>query len=174
MSELKVIPPDAKSFMANGKEYFIEGGLSFERWMEQQQLDPEIGLNATFDGFFKSVKKVYGHLNSREGLADAAVDCHNIMAGIASLDRSRTPSILKLCALFVNTKDEDRTIITEAMVAEKVKDWSVEGIEVASFFRLALGSIPGFLSAYDEITKSGLKQAREITGQPPTTTELRA
>lgn len=154
--ELIVLEPGQKSFTANGKEYFIESSISFNRYRDMQRLEVMLSFASTMEQFRSGIKKVYEALNTREGkMADAAVICHNLLLGAAALDQKDTPVIMQMCALFVNTKDEDRSKITQAQIDSKIEDWGNSNIDAISFFRLALGSIHGWQSAYNEASQLG-------------------
>lgn len=156
MAGLIVLDPSQKTFEANGKMYYIESSISFDRYRDMQKMEVELSFASTMEHFREGIKKIYDTLNSRDGkMADAAVICHNLLLGAASLDEKWTPPVMKMCALFINTKDEDRTTINQAQIDEKINDWTMAGIDAVSFFRLALGSIPGFQSAYNEASQLG-------------------
>lgn len=152
MKELKVIDLKAKSFRANGTEYFIETGLSFERFRMYQKLQIECGYEVGFAGMFKHIKEIYDLCNGMK-FADIAVKTSNIMHGIAKVEERKIP-ILSLCALFINSKDEDRTIINDDIVDKKIADWEAEGLDITPFFHLALGSIQDFSKAWEEVSQT--------------------
>jgi hypothetical protein len=155
MGELLKIESGTRSFEANGKTYYIETSMSIDRWRDYQKMEVELSFGQSFKEIREGLKEIYTALNAKDRLADAAVLTKNLLAGVATIDENRTPTVLKMCALFINTKDEDRTCIDQRRIDEKVEDWSRAGIDHASFFHLALGSIPGFLSAYKESSHDG-------------------
>lgn len=156
--ELRVIDfSKEKSFKANGKEYFVESGLSFDRFLMYQMLQVDCGYGVSFSMFFDGLKKSFDLLNKLK-LAEAAVQISNLMAGIAQVEERKIP-VLQMCALFINTKDEDRRIITNDMVDAKIRDWTEEGLDIRPFFPLALSSIQNFSNAWQEIS-------RNISGTP--------
>lgn len=150
--ELKTINLNEKSFKANGKEYFIESGLSFKRYRMYQMSQIECGYDVSFKTMFETLKKAYENLDKMK-LAQSAVLIHNLLEGIAKVEERKIP-VLSMCALFINEKDEDRTIITDEMVDRKIADWEAEGLEIHPFFQLALSSIQNFSNAWQEISRS--------------------
>lgn len=150
-----MIPEGTKEFTANGKTYRIESSLSFDRWRDMQRIEAELSFASTMEQQREGIKRIYQALNAKEGLADAAVIAKNMLIGAASIDEKWIPTILKLCALFVNEVDEDRRTITQAQIEAKIRDWNEEGIEAVSFFKLALGVLPGYASAYRDASRIG-------------------
>lgn len=151
MTQLKTIDLKEKRFTANGTEYFIESGLSFERFRMYQKLQIECGYESGFYGMFENIKKIYELCNGMK-FADIAVMTSNILHGMAKVDERKIP-VLNLCALFINTKDEDRKIINDDIVDKKIADWEAEGLDVTPFFQLALGSIQNFSKAWEEVSQ---------------------
>lgn len=150
--QLKRIDFTKPSFIANGKEYFIENGFSIERYCEYQVLEKELGYGNTFKGLYDKLHALYNLMNNVK-FVEASVALNNILQGITKIEE-REPTMLKLCALFINTKDEDRTIITADMVAEKINDWKKEGYEMKDFFTLALNTMDGFIETYKRLTQT--------------------
>lgn len=148
MRELKTLDPTARSFTAGGETYYIETKLSIERYAEFQILEKEAGLGTTFENFYTAVSAAYQDLNQLKA-ADASVKLHNILAGCANLER-KEPTLLKICALFMNTKDEDRTTVDEDLISSKIEAWSKE-YDIAGFFRIALNTVSGFFKIYSEM-----------------------
>lgn len=160
MTELKTPEKEAKSFTANGVEYFIEQSLSFERYKMYQKLQIECGYDVTFYGMFEKVKEAYGLLNKMK-MADAAVILHNIMSGVSNVDKRQIP-VLEMCALFINAKDENRNEINQDMVDKKIADWQQEGIAVDYFFSIAISTMQNFVTAYNEVSQlSSLRTERK-------------
>jgi len=116
-----------------------------------QKLQIELGYEMGFEGVFKNIRKIY-ELCNQQKFADIAVLTHNILQGVKTVDNRRIPA-LEMCALFINTKEEDRGSINDDMVQEKIKDWQAEGLDVASFFAIAVAFIQGFVNGYKEITQ---------------------
>lgn len=151
MTELKRINFESGKFTANGKEYTIEGALSISRYAELQILEKELAYGFTVKDIFNKLKLLWDYLNKLK-FAEAAVLVRDLMAG-ATRVAERTPTVLKICALFINIKDEDRGTITQAMIDEKIEDWKAEGIDMRDFFQVATSSINGFLEVYQSVTR---------------------
>lgn len=143
--ELKRIDLNAGSFVANGTTYYIESALSIERFAEYQILEKEAGFSLNFKNIFQELKKVYDLLNGVK-FVEASVSLHNLMTGVAKLEE-REPTLLKICALFMNTKDEDRATINNDMIVKKIEDWKQE-YEIRDFFSFALSTVNGFTEIY--------------------------
>lgn len=149
--QLKTIDINAKSFKANGKEYFIErGGLSQKRLIEFEKKQVSLGYGISFIELYENVKQIY-ELCNQSKTADIAVKSYNILKGIKNFEE-RNNQCLELCALFINTKDEDRRTINQDMIDQKLADWDEEGLDVVPFFQLGVGSIQDFSVAYKAVT----------------------
>lgn len=149
--ELKRLDLTKPSFMANGREYFIEGSLSISRFCEFQILEKELSFSTSFKSLFTDLRGIYDLLNEMK-LADGIVRLNNVLNGVAKLEE-KEPTGLKICTLFINTKDEDRTEWSNDLMTQKIEDWKIEGYDVADFFRLALNSVDGFADIYREISQ---------------------
>lgn len=158
--KLKSIDLNAGSFEANGNEYFIEKGISQERFLMYQKLQIELAYETGFAGMFRAMKNIYDAANKQK-LADVAVIAHNALNGIKTTEERRIPA-LELAALFINTKDEDRKIITQDMVDQKLKDWEAEGLDVMPFFQLAISTIAGFKEIYSALIQNSLEEVLKL------------
>lgn len=160
-SPLKRIDMDAGTFEASGKKYFIEGSLSIERYAHFQILEKELAYGFTTKGLYDELKKVTKLLDKLR-FVDCAVSLVNLTRGVAKLEE-REPVILKICALYCNTEDEDRAIITDDMITKKIQDWKTEGIDMRDFFALASSSVNGL----HEIYQSVIRDISETPGESP-------
>lgn len=150
MKELKRLDMTKPSFEANGVTYHIESGLSIERFCEYQILEKEAGFGVTFKKVFDNLKELHGLMNEVK-FVEAAVKLDNMLRGVAKLEE-REPTLLKICALFINTAEEDRTTINNDMVVKKIEDWKKE-YDIRDFFTLALNTVDGFLEIYANATR---------------------
>lgn len=148
MKQLKTLDPQARSFEANGKKYFIETKLSIARFHEYQIFEKEAGFSMSFASMVDAIKEAYQDLNQLKA-ADASVKLHNLLAGISKV-AEKEHVLLKMCALFINTEDEDRGEIDDDLITSKIEDWKNE-YEVNGFFMLALNTVNGFLRIYSEM-----------------------
>lgn len=145
MTELKRLDLTKSSFVANGTTYHIETALSIERFCEYQLLEKEAGFSMTFKSIFENLNQLYDLMNTTK-FVEASVLLHNLMGGIVKLEE-REPTLLKICALFINATDENRAEINEDMITKKIEDWKVAH-DVRDFFTLALNTVDGFLEIY--------------------------
>lgn len=145
--KLKEIKWQEGKFTANGTTYYIEESISQDRWNWYERLEIEIGLGLRFKVIMDKLQAQWTHINAAE-FGDSAVICRDLMTGIARNLEKRTPEVIKMCALFMNTADEDRRYMTEELIKKKESDWREEGIDMRSFFHFAIAIIPGFITAY--------------------------
>jgi len=146
---LKKLDPTKTEFTANGKLYKIETQLSIERFCEFQILEKEFAFSLDFKKLFSELLELRQLLNELK-LVDGAVKLDNITRGLVRLEK-KEPTALKICALFINTEDEDRSTITPDLISEKIDDWKKEGYDAQSFFSLALNTVNGFIDTYNEM-----------------------
>lgn len=154
MQQLKRIDFTKSSFIANGTEYFIESGLSIKRFCEYQILEKEAAFSTSFEGMFNELRNIYDLLNGVK-FVEASVKLDNLMSGIVKL-QEKEPTLLKMAALFINTKDEDRASITQDQISRKIEDWSQE-YDVRDFFQFALSTIKNFTAVYSSATQNTLQ-----------------
>lgn len=150
--ELKRLDFTTGEFVANGTNYRIEGALTIERYAELQILEKELGYASSFKAIYEKMQKAYDLLNKQK-FADSAVQINDIMRGVAKA-QEREPTILKICTLFINTENEDRTKLDKDVNERKIADWKKEGIDMRDFFLVASNSVNGFLEIYRNATRS--------------------
>ncbi len=150
--ELKRIDFKAGSFTANGKVYTIEEGISIERYAELQLLEKEMAYGFTVKGIFDKLQTVHANMNKLR-FVESAIILNDLMRGAAKLEE-RTPTILKICTLFMNTPGEDRTTISTDLMDEKITDWKKEGIDIRDFFTVAFSTVNEFLAIYQSVTRT--------------------
>jgi len=156
---LRTIDFKDKKFDCGGRTFFIEDTLSFNRYRELQRLSIEFGFSRTFVDLFKDVQKCYDLMQTSKNYADVSVTLYNILSGTAMIEEKDAPA-LRLCALFINEKDEDTTTFDEKRMKEKIDCWSKE-LEVSPFFHLAASLVDGWMPAYKLTTRNTLKKATE-------------
>lgn len=138
------------SFMANGKEYFIQTHLSIARFCEFQILEKEVGFSMTFAKVFKEINEITEIMNEAK-FVDCAVRLDNLRRGVAKLE-DKEPSVLKLCTLFINTIDEDPSFWNNDLMTVKIEDWKAEGIDIQDFFQFALSTLNGFTDIFNKMS----------------------
>ncbi len=118
--------------------------LPFQRYalMADYQLEMLYGRDA--GEMFKVFKTIYGHLNSRDKLADASVLAYNAMKGAESIRERKVDPMQKIAMLFWNKEGED-PLITDEQMEHKCRD--VEHLDTGFFFVQAASCIADFLTA---------------------------
>lgn len=149
--ELKTLDTTKPSFIANGTEYFFETRLGITRFCEFQILEKELAYAMTFKSMHKKHWEMWELLNQLK-FAELAVILNNLLNGNVKLEEME-PTALKICSLFINTKDEDRTSWNADLCSKKVNDWKIEGYDMQDFFRLALGTVDGYADIYKEMSR---------------------
>lgn len=146
MTELKEIPNNGTPFMANGNEYRIEEKLSIDRWIYMNELIIQLGFGVEYEEMQQNWFKVI-EMADKQKFAQIVIMAHNMVNGVSKI-YSREPMILKFCALFMNTIDEDRGTITEDMITRKLEDWKKEGLGIDGFFEFSLLKVKGLAESY--------------------------
>ena len=144
------------SFTANGKIYKVQSVLSITRFCEFQILEKEIAFSMTFKNVFDEINEaceLFDEARSFGEIAEARTKLDNLRRGIAKLEEKQ-PTALKLCALFINTEDEDATIWNQDLMNAKIEDWKIEGIAIQDFFQFALNSVNGFIGIYKKMSEA--------------------
>ncbi len=147
---LKKIDLQAGSFEANGKKYLIETTLSIGRYRKYEEIEIETGYGRSFKDLYDNVRQAYDDLNKSKP-ADASVKLYNLINGITD-PKKKEPFVLRYCALFMNTEEEERASITDDQIQAKISDWQQEGLDIDPFFQFAIHSLPGFLDRYKKLT----------------------
>src|SRR4051812_14569636 len=165
MAELKRIDFNSGKFTANGIDYQIEGNLSIERYAEFQVLEKELAYGTTFKAMYDKLVHLKDLMNKLR-FVDAAVVLTDLLRGVTKLEE-REPTVLKICALFINRTDEDRTTFTPDMITAKIADWKAEGMDMRDFFQVASSSVAGFLDVYRTVTRiiSGQEKSPAVVNQ---------
>jgi hypothetical protein len=172
MAELKRIDLQSGVFEANGKTYTIEQYLSIERYCEHQILEKELAYPMTFKKTWDKLMDIKNHLNKLR-FVEASVALMDLLRGWQKIEE-REPTVLKICALFCNTEDEDRTIFTKDLYTAKIQDWKKEGYAVNDFFWLASNMVAGLVECYKGLTPTTLGQTNnQVEAGPSTVREIR-
>lgn len=162
---MKAINWKEKKFEANGRTYYISGQMSIGRsvYAEEAKIEMESGVRV--GKTTESFSKIYELLNKGKQ-ADAAVECYNHIKAIDGFFERPAP-VLRLCACFINHEGEDTKYINDSLVAEKVKDWSEEGLAMDSFFQLALIFIYDETADLKKFTGLISEVIKKQEGKPP-------
>ncbi len=141
------------NFTANSVKYLVHTSLAIERFMEFEKLQIKVGYGVDFRNLFQRINRSFDYLNEGRP-ADAAVILHNVMAGVADNLEDRENAILLLCSLYICREGEDLTKYDAKLNAEKIEDWTREGIPVDNFFVLAFNLVNGFQPIYKTVSQS--------------------
>jgi len=149
--QVKRIDFNENKFEANGKVYHIETGIATGRFMEYEVYQLELMASMSISKLYEKQNVLYQLLNQCR-FADAAVVLNEIRSNTVKKSE-KEPTVLKICALFINTEDEDRTVFNNDLVVRKIDDWKKEGIDIRDFFTLAFNLVPGFIEIYNKLTR---------------------
>lgn len=145
------LPEGTTEFTANNRLYRVSRSMSFDRYEAYELLQVELGMARTFEQFRAQIQEAYDLANKvatgKPVFADMAVVLRDLLIGASLVGEHQTPTVLKLCALFINREGEDVGTIDDALIQSKIADWRAEKLDVRFFFRFALLSIPGYIEA---------------------------
>lgn len=146
----QLVTPDIKEgfFTANGKKYYLENKISIARKIYSDRLIVEVMSGASPSMMFNDLSKLYNLCNEKK-FADIAVSLHNKMHGLKEWNERRDP-ILGLCALYLNTEEENRREISEELIKQKIADWEAEGIEYGFFSLMAKSLLKELIAIWKE------------------------
>jgi len=151
-------------------KYNVKKMLSVERWREFEDLQMKVGFGRSFQELFDMVRKAYEKLQEPK-IADASVILHNIMIGVKDkLDKRHDPA-LQICALFINSEDEDEKVYDEDVMNQKIDNWQKEGYAIQDFFTMAWNLVPGCIEIYEEDLKNTLSQVKKKESEVSKDTE---
>lgn len=151
-TELKTPSKNELFFEANGKKYFPETKISIARKILCDRYVVELGAGLPITQMFERVKEAFAKANELK-MADCAVILHNAMSGLNDWDK-REDAIMNICALYINTENEDRRSITEEQIKIKIDDWETEGIEYAFFLTMAQAWLSPVIKSWNDISRS--------------------
>jgi hypothetical protein len=160
--QVKRIDMESGVFTANGKTYRIEGLLSMERYAEYNALEKELIYGMDSKAMFKELRALWTSLEKQQ-FATCSVKVFDMLKAV-ELVMHREATAIKMCTLFINTDDEDRTVINTAIMTAKINDWRAEGIAAQDFFTLASSSVNGFHEFSRTITR--IVSGQEQPGMP--------
>lgn len=152
LNKFKNIDFNAGKFEANGKTYYLETKMNIGRYCEFLILQRELTMGMTLQELYEawSVQK---QLLNQTRFVDAAVYADKVMNHCVKL-KEKEPTVLKICTLFINTAEEDRTKWDNDLVVRKMEDWKAELIDKDDFFHVAFTLVPGFIAIYNNFTQS--------------------
>jgi hypothetical protein len=161
----KPVLDDRNAFQgASGKEYLIEPpeDLGIDRKRAFDGALTKCAFGQDTKSLIRNMVAIKNAFNKQE-MAEVGHLIHTQLS-VASAIHERRDAVLEICALFMNTKDEDRNKPpTDAQIAEKIQDWNDAGIPF-SFFVNSAGTFSDTLRAVLEgSTPSSPGRAKEPT-----------
>ena len=115
---LKTLDLGKLVFEANGVKYFIESHISPARYKEMELLSVHLGFGQTYNMVFDGLNEAREFLNEAK-FVDSAVCIDNTINGISEIANNHH-AILRYCAMFINRDKEDRRVVDDVMINEKI------------------------------------------------------
>lgn len=162
---VKEIERGTVSFTANGKVYLIETKPTINRWEKYQELEIEMGYGMSVQEVGKKLAEAIEMLNKLQ-LVNASVALHSLATGV-NKTKQRSHPAMRMCALFMNTADEDRTEISDELIMAKIADWKAEGIEAGFFLTYAQLIMHGSIENLQSDIPATPQQAETMPPEKP-------
>lgn len=145
-----------KIFSTPDHEYYIDYKLSVARFKEVTRLQWELGLGIEIADLYKRITRVRDALTSGNDILGshyyAVKELNELRAGVKQLETApEKDKVLRLCALAILRKDENKTEVDEVIISEKIKDWIKHGDDMSFFFNVAKQSINRWKEIYSHL-----------------------
>lgn len=150
--QAKDIDISVKEFIANGKRYFIEDNISLDRLIKMELIEVELGYGRSLSEIMATQVAAMNDINKQQQ-GEAYIKLYNNVRSMEQMQQ-RMPYVLRFCALIINEENEDRKVITEEMINNKISDWRKEGLKPEPFFTITAKSSPGFLELYKKLIQN--------------------
>lgn len=147
-----------------GHEYWISDKISIDRYIEFELLQAGAAYGITFDEIHKAWMDIETALNKVK-FTDAAAIIANMKDALIKGANKKNHIILRICALFLNEKDEDVRTCKNEVLDAKIQDWLDNGVCYADFFQLTLKLMPGLLAVLQETSSVILETEQTVTSQ---------
>jgi hypothetical protein len=165
MSELLRIDIDNGVLITPTKEYRVSQSISMDRMMKFEELQCGVAYGHTFIEVHDRLAQLKGHLQ-KANFVDAAVVLNNLMEALHPDNASakKRHYVLQICALFLNSADEDVKEWREDIIDAKIDDWLKAGVDYRDFFVLAVSLVPDLLTVLNE-TFQTISQMEQAIGE---------
>jgi hypothetical protein len=133
-------------------KYYLETDLSVDRFIAYQRWEHESAFGVSFKQMIGNWRKVWDW-SQESRFGDIVVLAYNTMQAIVRADENDIP-YLKLCALFLNTENEDTVALDSLTVDRKIQHWRESGVPIQFFIQLSANLISGFIDDYNAISQA--------------------
>lgn len=130
--------------------------MSFGRYGIYQRAQIELAYDLSMKQLWDGLTTAYDAVNEQR-FADASCEIRDLMKGVVDIGNREVHPVIKMCALFINTEDEDRRTLSDAQIQQKQEDWTKEGYDIFSFFQLALRLVPDLIQVYTSASQDTSK-----------------
>lgn len=179
MTELIKLPDNTTEFTARweaedgsiqSETFYVEDSISLDRfqWFERFRLELGFGVS-----FMDLVKMIQSNIDLMERMAQG----EKVFTQMATLNynalnqindvATKEPFAYWLCALFINTKHEDRRWFKEEVMREKIRIWKAAGYDSGFFLKTGLALVVGFSKIYTEITEMSFERDQMLSDEHP-------
>ena len=135
----------------SGTIYKISASLNMDRFVKAEELIPQLEFGINMQSLGKELQNVANEFNKTGQMAGQVALSRTIDKVSGWSQRGNTAA--KICALYLNEEDEDRTIATDEMIDKKLADW--RGFEYTGFFQLCSSLISFLKESIEENAANG-------------------
>jgi hypothetical protein len=115
----------------------------------------EAAFGVSFKQMVANWRKVW-NWSQESRFGDIVVLAYNTMQAVVRADENDLP-YLKLCALFLNTENEDTVGLDSVNVDRKIQHWRESGVPIQFFIQLSAILISGFIEDYNAISQATIE-----------------
>lgn len=151
--QLKKIDIEKGVFRSCGVNYYIDTeAMGYERTVRFAEMIPVISYGRRYIQLVEfihamRVKMTSGGDDFKKTYFDVATELTNfdqyLLDNAGEYADKYIDDVLRFCALFCVTKDEDLTTINDRLIEDKIENWKKD-MDMSSFFLLAKLRVPGY------------------------------
>lgn len=172
----KVINPASGKFRSCGVDYYIDTqAMGYESIVRFTELVPVIAFGRKYLEIISFIhdlrmKMIAGGDDFKKTYFTVATELTNFNQYILD-NGEKNPSafiddILRFCALFCVTKDEDLSVINDRDIEEKITAWK-QDMDMHSFFLLARLQVPRYRETYPHFFNQELEELVKLSTANP-------
>jgi hypothetical protein len=160
-NEIKMVEIEpGKTFMANSRRYIVSDSFSIGRLAKIEELEEEMNMFSDKKTCHAVMLAAMGKINELN-----PGDAYALMYNKIEADRRNVkiaPYALRICAVYINREEENLGDITDTSIAEKINDWSEEGLDIRPFLAFAVSVFRELLQSYKLPIQNILAEAKVI------------
>ncbi len=149
------------TFPANGRTYRVSDSFAIGRLERVTLLEEELALLGDQGSCHEVMLRAMEHINNYK-----PGEAYTLMYNKIESDRKNARLIhytLRACTAYINADDEDLRYLSEEQIAEKLHDWSEEGLDIRPFMSFAVNVFREHLRPYQLAMQDILKEQGSVS-----------